>query len=79
MKTILLYNRNQEIFNSFSTKNHILHGDFLIVFDNILCKPQDICTSLYLRMKRSFSELTESKHFIKILITNRKYLSFNIT
>ena len=31
MKTILLYNRNQEIFNSFSTKNHILHGDFLIV------------------------------------------------
>lgn len=31
MKTILLYNRNQEIFNSFSTKNHILHVDFLIV------------------------------------------------
>ena len=65
MKTILLYNRNQEIFNSFSTKNHILHGDFLIVFDNILCKPQDICTSLYLRMNRPLFGINRIETFYK--------------
>ena len=79
MKTILLYNRNQEIFNSFSTKNHILHVDFLIVLI-IYYVNHKIYVLLYIYVLTGpFSELTGSKHFIKILITNRKYPSFNIT